>query len=48
MLENDFKNSCKYKLKIVVWYQPMRSIDKVLEQNIIYTMPIEKSHSLCV
>lgn len=39
MPENDtngFKNSCKYKLKIVVGYPPMRSIEqKALEQNII-------------
>lgn len=38
MPENDtngFKNSCKYKLKIVVGYPPMRSSGKVLEQNII-------------
>lgn len=38
MPENDtngFKNSCKYKLKIVVGYPPMRSSGKALEQNII-------------
>jgi hypothetical protein len=46
MNTDDFKNLCKYKLKIVAWYQPMRSSDKVLEQDIIPYTPCQLKSSV--
>ena len=45
MNTDDFKNSCKDKLKIV-WYQPMRSSEEVLEQDIISYTPCQLRRSV--